>query len=67
MRGWKSTTTTGLLSGAFRITTRAKIVGDILDLAIRDSSDGHKSLDDVMRAMNEQYAKQGSSTTIRRQ
>jgi len=31
----------------------------LLDLAIRDATDNHKSLDDVMRGMNDLYAKQG--------
>jgi predicted metalloprotease with PDZ domain len=31
----------------------------LLDLAIRDATDNHKSLDDVLRRMNEVYAKQG--------
>ena len=31
----------------------------MLDLAIRDATDNHKSLDDVLRRMNEVYAKQG--------
>jgi predicted metalloprotease with PDZ domain len=38
---------------------KGEIVGDMLDLAIRDSTDNHKSLDDVLRRMNEIYAKQG--------
>jgi predicted metalloprotease with PDZ domain len=38
---------------------KGQIAGDLLDLAIRDSTDNHKSLDDVLRRMNEVYAKQG--------
>jgi len=38
---------------------KGQIIGDMLDLAIRDASDNHKSLDDVLRLMNEKYAKQG--------
>jgi predicted metalloprotease with PDZ domain len=38
---------------------KGQIVGDMLDLAIRDATDNHKSLDDVLRRMNEAYAKQG--------
>jgi predicted metalloprotease with PDZ domain len=38
---------------------KGQIVGDMLDLAIRDATDNHKSLDDVLRRMNEVYAKQG--------
>ena len=38
---------------------KGEIVGDMLDLAIRDATDNHKSLDDVLRRMYEVYAKQG--------
>lgn len=38
---------------------KGQIVGEMLDLAIRDASGGDRSLDDVMRALNEQYAKRG--------
>jgi predicted metalloprotease with PDZ domain len=38
---------------------KGQIVGDMLDLAIRNATDNHKSLDDVLRRMNEIYAKQG--------
>jgi predicted metalloprotease with PDZ domain len=38
---------------------KGQILGDMLDLAIRDATDDHKSLDDVLRLMNEKYAKQG--------
>jgi predicted metalloprotease with PDZ domain len=31
----------------------------MLDLAIRDATDNHKSLDDVLRRMNVEYARQG--------
>jgi predicted metalloprotease with PDZ domain len=48
---------------------KGEIDGFLLDLAIRDATDNHKSLDDVMRALNDQYAKAGryydDSTTIR--
>jgi predicted metalloprotease with PDZ domain len=37
---------------------KGQIVGDMLDLAIRDATDNHKSLDDVLRSMNDVYAKQ---------
>jgi predicted metalloprotease with PDZ domain len=37
---------------------KGQIAGLLLDLAIRDATDNHKSLDDVMRRMNEVYAKQ---------
>lgn len=38
---------------------KGQIDGDLLDLAIRDATDNHKSLDDVLRRMNDVYAKQG--------
>ena len=38
---------------------KGQIVGEMLDLAIRDATDNHKSLDDVMRRMNDEYAKRG--------
>src|SRR5208282_2480001 len=36
-----------------------QILGDLLDVLIRDRTDNEKSLDDVMRGMNEEFAKQG--------
>lgn len=38
---------------------KGQILGVLLDLAIRDATDNRKSLDDVMRRMNEEYAKRG--------
>jgi len=38
---------------------KGEIIGELLDLLIRDATDGHKSLDNVMTRMNETYAKQG--------
>src|SRR5271156_5307245 len=38
---------------------KGQIVGEMLDLAIRDATDNHKSLDDVLRRMYDAYAKQG--------
>ncbi|MFZ3216814.1 MAG: PDZ domain-containing protein [Candidatus Acidiferrales bacterium] len=38
---------------------KGQIVGEMLDLAIRDATDDRKSLDDVLRQMNEEYAMQG--------
>ncbi len=38
---------------------KGQILGAMLDLAIRDATDNHKSLDDVFRLMNEKFAKQG--------
>lgn len=38
---------------------KGQILGVMLDLAIRNGTDNHKSLDDVMRLMNDEYAKAG--------
>jgi predicted metalloprotease with PDZ domain len=38
---------------------KGQIVGEMLDLEIRNATDGRKSLDAVMTRMNEAYAKQG--------
>jgi predicted metalloprotease with PDZ domain len=38
---------------------KGQIIGVLLDLAIRDATDDHKSLDDVLRRMNDEYARQG--------
>jgi predicted metalloprotease with PDZ domain len=38
---------------------KGQILGVMLDLAIRDATDNHKSLDDVVRRMNVEYAEQG--------
>ena len=38
---------------------KGQILGVMLDLAIRDATDNHKSLDDLMRAMNRDYAQRG--------
>jgi predicted metalloprotease with PDZ domain len=38
---------------------KGQIVGELLDLAIRDATDNHKSLDDVLRRMYDVYARQG--------
>lgn len=35
---------------------KGQILGVLLDLEIRDSTDNHKSLDDVLRAMDDDYA-----------
>jgi predicted metalloprotease with PDZ domain len=49
---------------------KGQILGVLLDLAIRDSRDNRKSLDDVLRRMNDEYAKAGryydGSDAIRR-
>jgi predicted metalloprotease with PDZ domain len=39
---------------------KGQILGAMLDLAIRDATDNRKSLDDVMRLMNEEYARKGA-------
>ncbi|MFZ0638125.1 MAG: PDZ domain-containing protein [Candidatus Acidiferrales bacterium] len=38
---------------------KGQILGVMLDLAIRDATGNRKSLDDVLRAMNEDYARRG--------
>jgi predicted metalloprotease with PDZ domain len=38
---------------------KGKILGELLDLEIRDAAGNHKSLDDVLRALNEQFAQKG--------
>ncbi|MGH9740125.1 MAG: hypothetical protein ACRD4X_16315 [Candidatus Acidiferrales bacterium] len=38
---------------------KGQILGVMLDLEIRDATDNHKSMDDVMRRMNDEYAKAG--------
>ena len=37
--------------------TKGQVLGDLLDIAIRDRTDNAKSLDDVFRAMNVDFAK----------
>jgi predicted metalloprotease with PDZ domain len=43
---------------AFSISyyNKGQILGVLLDLAIRDATDNHKSLDDILRTMNEEFA-----------
>jgi len=38
---------------------KGQLLGDLLDLSIRDATDNHKSLDDVMRLLYAEYPKQG--------
>ncbi|HKS80627.1 MAG TPA: PDZ domain-containing protein [Candidatus Acidoferrales bacterium] len=38
---------------------KGQILGVLLDIAIREATDNHKSLDDVLRRLNDEYAKQG--------
>ena len=51
--------------------TKGQVLGDLLDILIRDRTDNEKSLDDVLRAMNTDFAKQGKtyrdSVDIRRE
>ncbi len=39
--------------------TKGQLLGVLLDILIRDRTDNQHSLDDVMRAMNQQFAKSG--------
>jgi predicted metalloprotease with PDZ domain len=39
--------------------TKGQVLGDLLDILIRDRTGNEKSLDDVLRAMNVTFAKQG--------
>ena len=38
---------------------KGQLDGFLLDILIRDATDNHKSLDDVMRSLNENFAKKG--------
>ncbi len=40
---------------------KGQVLGDLLDILIRDRTDNAKSLDDVLRAMNRDFAKQGKT------
>ncbi len=39
--------------------TKGQVLGDLLDILIRDRTENGKSLDDVLRAMNSEFAKRG--------
>ncbi len=39
--------------------TKGQVLGVLLDIVIRDRTDNQKSMDDVLRAMNENFAKEG--------
>jgi len=39
--------------------TKGQVLGDLLDILIRDRTNNAKSLDDVVRSMNNDFAKQG--------
>ena len=41
--------------------TKGQMLGDLLDMLIRDRTENVKSLDDVLRAMNTDFAKQGKA------
>jgi predicted metalloprotease with PDZ domain len=41
--------------------TKGQVLGDLLDILIRDRTGNEKSLDDVLRAMNTSFAKQGKT------
>jgi predicted metalloprotease with PDZ domain len=41
--------------------TKGQVLGDLLDILIRDRTDNEKSLDDVLRAMNSEFAKRGKT------
>jgi len=41
--------------------TKGQILGDLLDILIRDRTDNQKSLDDVLRGMYTDFAKQGKT------
>ncbi|GAC1663079.1 MAG: PDZ domain-containing protein [Candidatus Acidiferrum sp.] len=41
--------------------TKGQVLGVLLDLAIRERTDNARSLDDVLREMNTQFARQGKS------
>jgi len=40
---------------------KGQVLGDLLDMVIRDRTDNAKSLDDVLRALNQDFAKQGKT------
>jgi len=41
--------------------TKGQVLGDLLDILIRDRTENEKSLDDVLRAMNSDFAKLGKT------
>jgi predicted metalloprotease with PDZ domain len=41
--------------------TKGQVLGDLLDILIRDRTANEKSLDDVLRSMNTNFAKQGKT------
>ncbi len=45
--------------GSVSYYTKGQVLGVLLDILIRDRTDNQHSLDDVMRAMNQEFAKSG--------
>ncbi len=41
--------------------TKGQVLGELLDILIRDRTENRKSLDDLMRAMNADFARQGKT------
>ena len=41
--------------------TKGQVLGNLLDILIRDRTENEKSLDDVLRAMNSEFAKRGKT------
>jgi predicted metalloprotease with PDZ domain len=41
--------------------TKGQVLGDLLDILIRDRTNNEKSLDDVLRGLNNDFAKQGKT------
>ncbi len=41
--------------------TKGQVLGDLLDILIRDRTDNERSLDDVMRKMNQDFAENGKT------
>jgi predicted metalloprotease with PDZ domain len=41
--------------------TKGQVLGDLLDILIRDRTNNERSLDDVIRTMNEKFAKKGKT------
>lgn len=41
--------------------TKGQVLGDLLDILIRDRTDNQKSLDDVLRAMNNEFARKNKT------
>jgi predicted metalloprotease with PDZ domain len=47
--------------GSVSYYSKGQVLGVLLDVLIRDRTDNEKSLDDVLRSMNEEFAKQGKT------